>query len=56
VKVVGKGGNNIRKRFFSSLKDSDVTDVQSGVAYQDPCLGCVYKCILGIRFSMSREE
>jgi hypothetical protein len=31
VKVVGKGGNNIRKRFFSSLKDADVTDVHSCV-------------------------
>jgi hypothetical protein len=40
VKVVGKGGNNIRKRFFSSLKDADVTDVHSCVVYQVPCLGC----------------
>jgi hypothetical protein len=31
VKVVGKGGNNVRKKFFKSLKDTDVTDVQSGV-------------------------
>jgi hypothetical protein len=40
VKVVGKGENNVRKKFFSSLKDTDVTDVQSGVVYQVPCLGC----------------
>jgi hypothetical protein len=40
LKVFGKGGNNVRKKFFSSLKDTDVTDVQSGVVYQVPCLGC----------------
>jgi hypothetical protein len=42
VKVIGNGGNNIRKRFFSSLKDADVTDVQFGVVYQVPCLGCAH--------------
>jgi hypothetical protein len=40
VKVVGKGENNVLKKFFSSLKDTDVTDVQSGVVYQVPCFGC----------------
>jgi hypothetical protein len=56
VKVVGKGENNVRKKFFSSLKDTDVTDVQSGVVYQVPCLGCAQVRILGIQFSMSKEE
>jgi hypothetical protein len=40
MKVVGKGGNNVRQKFFSKLKDADVTDVQSDVVYQVPCLGC----------------
>jgi hypothetical protein len=45
VKVVGKGGNTIRGKFFSSLKDTDETDVQSGVVYQVSCLGCTQKYI-----------
>jgi hypothetical protein len=40
VKVAGKGGNNVRKKFFSRLKDIDVTDVQSSVVSQVPCLAC----------------
>jgi hypothetical protein len=40
VKVVGKGGNNVRKKFFSSLQDADVRDVQCVVVYQVPCVGC----------------
>jgi hypothetical protein len=40
IRVVGKGENCIRNRFFSSLKDSDERTVQSGVVYQVSCLGC----------------
>jgi hypothetical protein len=40
VKVVGKGENSVRKNFYTHLKDSDKTDVQSGVVYQVTCNSC----------------
>jgi hypothetical protein len=40
VKVIGKGEHSVRKNIYTHLKDSDRTDVQSGVVYQVPCNSC----------------